>query len=64
MTNKHILLVEHNPDHAFLTQRALKKSNVANPVGLARDGQETFDQPALPRSTIHRKWPKGTGRIR
>ena len=44
MTNQHILLVEDNPDHAILTQRALKKSNVANPVELAKDGQEALDQ--------------------
>lgn len=43
MTSRHILLVEDNPDHAILTQRALKKSNVANPVEMANDGQEALD---------------------
>ena len=42
--NKCILLVEDNPDHALLTQRALKKSNIANPVELAQDGQEALDR--------------------
>jgi two-component system, response regulator len=43
MRDKHILLIEDNPDHAFLTQRALNKSNVANPVEIAKDGQEALD---------------------
>jgi len=38
-----ILLVEDNPDDEKLTLRALKKNNVANPVKVARDGQEALD---------------------
>ena len=43
MTADTILLVEDNPDHATLTQRALKKSNIANPVTVAEDGQAALD---------------------
>ena len=35
-----ILLVEDDPDHELLTIRALKKSNIANDVRVARDGEE------------------------
>jgi len=38
-----ILLVEDDPDHELLTIRALKKSNVANTVRVARDGAEAID---------------------
>ena len=38
-----ILLVEDNPDDEKLTLRALTKNNVANPVKVARDGQEALD---------------------
>jgi len=44
MTDKCILLVEDNPDHALLTMRALKKNNIANPVELAEDGQAALDR--------------------
>jgi DNA-binding response OmpR family regulator len=37
-----ILLVEDDPDHELLTIRALKKSNVANDVRVARDGEEAL----------------------
>jgi DNA-binding response OmpR family regulator len=37
---KLILLVEDDPDHEALTIRALKKSNMANEVVVARDGEE------------------------
>ena len=33
-----ILLVEDDPDHEALAIRALKKSNVANEIRVARDG--------------------------
>jgi two-component system, response regulator len=38
-----IFLVEDNPDDEKLTLRALKKNNIANPVKVARDGQEALD---------------------
>lgn len=38
-----ILLVEDDPDHELLTIRALKKSNIANEVRVARDGEEATE---------------------
>ena len=38
-----ILLVEDDPDHELLTIRALKKSNIANEVRVARDGEEALN---------------------
>jgi len=43
MENKVILLVEDNPRDEALTLRALKKSNIANDVIVARDGVEALD---------------------
>ena len=40
---KLILLVEDDPDHELLTIRALKKSNIANDVRVARDGAEAVE---------------------
>lgn len=40
---KLILLVEDDPDHELLTIRALKRSNIANEVRVARDGEEAID---------------------
>jgi DNA-binding response OmpR family regulator len=40
---KLILLVEDDPDHELLTIRALKRSNIANDVRVARDGEEAID---------------------
>ncbi|MDQ2835019.1 MAG: response regulator [Acidobacteriota bacterium] len=40
---KLILLVEDDPDHELLTIRALKKSNIANDVHVARDGEEAIE---------------------
>jgi DNA-binding response OmpR family regulator len=42
-TTKLILLVEDDPDHEMLTIRALKKSNIANEVHVARDGEEAIE---------------------
>jgi two-component system, response regulator len=41
--NRTILLVEDNPDDAKLTLRAFKRSNMLNPVVVARDGIEALD---------------------
>ena len=38
-----ILLIEDNPGDVRLTERALKKSNIANDLVIARDGQEAID---------------------
>lgn len=43
MNDKSILLVEDNPRDEELTLRALKKSNILNPVVVARDGVEALD---------------------
>ena len=43
MMEKVILLVEDNPDDIELTLRALRKSNIANKVVVARDGVEALD---------------------
>ena len=42
-SDKVILLVEDNPRDEELTIRALKKSNVLNPVVVAHDGVEALD---------------------
>jgi len=39
-----ILLVEDNATDEALTLRALKKSNILNPVAVARDGAEALDK--------------------
>lgn len=38
-----ILLVEDNPDDEVLTLRALRKSNIRNPIFVVRDGAEAVD---------------------
>ena len=38
-----ILLVEDNPDDVALTERAFRRSNVANEIVVAADGQEALD---------------------
>ena len=40
---KLILLVEDDPDHELLTIRALQRSNIANTVTVARDGEEAIN---------------------
>jgi DNA-binding response OmpR family regulator len=42
-TTKVILLVEDDPDHEVLTIRALNKSQIANEVRVARDGEEAIN---------------------
>jgi CheY-like chemotaxis protein len=41
--NARILLVEDDPNDAFLLQRAFEKAEVKVPIYIARDGQETID---------------------
>jgi two-component system response regulator len=41
--SKTILLVEDNPDDVKLTLRAFKRSNILNPILVARDGIEALD---------------------
>jgi two-component system, response regulator len=43
MSDRVILLVEDNSDDEELTLRALTKSNILNPVDVARDGVEALD---------------------
>ncbi len=43
MKEKHILLVEDNPDDEALTLRALKKNNISNEVMVVRDGAAALD---------------------
>ena len=43
MNDRVILLVEDNPKDEALTLRAFKKSNILNPVVVARDGVEALD---------------------
>ncbi len=43
-TVRSILLVEDNPDDERLTLRALARGNLANPVVVARNGEEALQQ--------------------
>jgi two-component system response regulator len=43
-TLRPILLVEDNPDDERLTLRALRRGNLANPVAIARNGEEALRQ--------------------
>ena len=43
MAEKHVLLVEDNPDDEALTLRALKKAHILNPVVIVRDGAEAVE---------------------
>src|SRR5580693_5727185 len=64
---KLILLVEDDPDHELLTIRALKKSQIANEVRVARDGEEAInllfgDKPVRPQVVLlDLKLPKVDG---
>ena len=42
MTSQNILLVEDNPDDRDLAIMALKGSNIANEIDIARDGEEAL----------------------
>ena len=42
MSSQNILLVEDNPDNRDLTIMALKGSNIANEIDIARDGEEAL----------------------
>lgn len=46
MNTSPILLVEDNPMDVDLTLRAFRKRNIANPVVVARDGEEALAQVA------------------
>jgi CheY-like chemotaxis protein len=51
MTSQNVLLVEDNPDDRDLTIMALKGSNIANEIDIARDGEEAlqyFEDPSRP----------------
>ncbi len=43
MGDRHILLVEDNPDDEALTLRALKRNNIRNEVLVVRDGAAALD---------------------
>jgi CheY-like chemotaxis protein len=43
MTSRSILLVEDKRQDELLILRALKKSNLANPIDIVRDGQQALD---------------------
>ncbi|MBN2003279.1 MAG: response regulator [Anaerolineae bacterium] len=43
MNTKKILLVEDNPSDVGLTQRALRKSHIANELTVTENGQEALD---------------------
>ena len=38
-----ILLVEDNPDDEMLTMRALRRSQITNPIQVARDGEQALE---------------------
>ncbi|MGP7998442.1 MAG: response regulator [Streptosporangiaceae bacterium] len=43
MSERHILLVEDNPDDEALTIRAFRKNNIGNRIVVAHDGAEAID---------------------
>lgn len=43
MSERHILLIEDNPDDEALTIRAFAKNNIRNEVVVVRDGAEAID---------------------
>jgi len=54
MNDRQILLVEDNPRDEELTLRAFRKSNILNPVVVARDGVEALDYVFRRGSQAHR----------
>lgn len=42
MRDRHILLVEDNPDDELLTVRALRRGKIANQIVVARNGEEAL----------------------
>jgi two-component system response regulator len=43
LTSKILILVEDNPDDELLAVRALRRSGIANPIVILRDGAEAVD---------------------
>ncbi len=43
MLAERILLVEDNPDDIFMIRRAFEKAKIANPLDVARDGEEAIE---------------------
>jgi len=62
MSERVILLVEDNPNDEALTLRALKKSNILNPVVVARDGAEALDY-LFSRGTQQGRRPAGNPEV-
>jgi two-component system response regulator len=62
MSERVILLVEDNPNDEALTLRALKKSNILNPVVVARDGAEALDY-LFSRGQQHGRRPAGNPEV-
>lgn len=44
MRQRHVLLVEDNPDDEALTLRTLRQNNIANEIRVARDGVEAIEE--------------------
>jgi CheY-like chemotaxis protein len=57
MSERSILLVEDNPQDEQLTLRALRRSNLANRIDVARDGQQALDYLFREGEFAHREGP-------